>query len=184
MHHRQLQSRKPHEGRMTSLLLLVLKAFVILIYSYLEEVVKLFIPKRRKSIYGEIVLITGAARGLSRATAYEFAKHQSKMVLWDINKEGVENTAEECRKLGAIAHAFVVDCKNRLEIYSAADKVKRDVGDVSILINTAEAIKIAVLSSNKDEQIQNMFDVNILANFWVILLFVKFLLCLSSQRKK
>uniref|UniRef100_A0A670K1R6 Estradiol 17-beta-dehydrogenase 11 n=1 Tax=Podarcis muralis TaxID=64176 RepID=A0A670K1R6_PODMU len=100
----------------------LLATLVICTYSLLEALVKLFIPKRRKSVRGEIVLITGAAHGLGRATAHEFAKCQSKLVLWDINKEGVEETAEECRKLGAIAHAFVVDCRNRTEIYSVADK--------------------------------------------------------------
>lgn len=60
--------------------------FVILIYSYVESLVKLFIPVKRKSVSGEIVLITGAGHGLGRLTAYEFAKRQSKLVLWDINK--------------------------------------------------------------------------------------------------
>lgn len=59
---------------------------VIIIFSYLEALVKLFIPAKRKNVSGEIVLITGAGHGIGRNTAYEFAKHQSKLVLWDINK--------------------------------------------------------------------------------------------------
>lgn len=35
---------------------------------------------------GEIVFITGAGHGIGRQTAYEFAKRQSILVLWDINK--------------------------------------------------------------------------------------------------
>lgn len=59
---------------------------VIVIYSYLESLVKLFLPAKRKSVSGETVLITGAGHGLGRCTAYEFAKRQSKLILWDINK--------------------------------------------------------------------------------------------------
>ncbi|NXR79222.1 DHB11 dehydrogenase, partial [Pycnonotus jocosus] len=95
---------------------------VTLLYSYLEAFVKLFVPVRRKSLSGELVLITGAGHGVGRATALEFAKRQSRLVLWDINKHGVEETAAECQKLGATVQTFVVDCSKREEIYSAADK--------------------------------------------------------------
>ncbi|XP_062991338.1 17-beta-hydroxysteroid dehydrogenase 13-like [Elgaria multicarinata webbii] len=172
MHKRQSQCQKSQEVTVMFILLLGLKATVLLVYSWLEALVKFFVPKRRKSVSGEIVLITGAAHGLGRATAYEFAKRQSKMVLWDINKQGVEETAEECRKLGTTAHAFVVDCKNRDEIYRAAEKVKRDVGDVSILVNNAGVITSTTLLSTKDAEIQNMFDVNILAHYWTMKAFL------------
>ncbi|XP_015268606.1 PREDICTED: 17-beta-hydroxysteroid dehydrogenase 13-like isoform X2 [Gekko japonicus] len=103
---------------------------VIVIYSYVESLVKLFIPVKRKSVSGEIVLITGAGHGLGRLTSYEFAKRQSKLVLWDINK------------------------------------VKRDIGDVSILVNNAGVVAAADLLSTQDKQIQKTFEVNILAHHW------------------
>ncbi|XP_009953798.1 PREDICTED: estradiol 17-beta-dehydrogenase 11-like isoform X2 [Leptosomus discolor] len=108
-------------------LLLVLAT---LVYSYLEAFVKLFIPVKRKSVSGELVLITGAGHGVGRATAFEFAKRQSRLVLWDINK------------------------------------VKKDIGDVSILVNNAGVITAADLLSTQDHQIERMFEVNILAHFW------------------
>lgn len=96
---------------------------LLIIYT-LHSLLKLFIPKKRKSVAGEIVLITGAGHGIGRLTAYEFAKLNSKLVLWDINKHGIEETATECRRLGAKAHTFVVDCSNREDIYNSAKKVK------------------------------------------------------------
>lgn len=60
--------------------------FFIAIYSYLESFVKLFIPEKKKSVSGDIVLITGSGRGIGRLVALEFAKLQSIVVLWDINK--------------------------------------------------------------------------------------------------
>ncbi|KAM9580961.1 estradiol 17-beta-dehydrogenase 11-like isoform 2-T2 [Guaruba guarouba] len=64
----------------------ILLFVVTLIYSYLEAFVKLFVPVKRKSVSGELVLITGAGHGIGRATAFEFAKRQSRLVLWDISK--------------------------------------------------------------------------------------------------
>uniref|UniRef100_A0A8C2RCS0 17beta-estradiol 17-dehydrogenase n=1 Tax=Capra hircus TaxID=9925 RepID=A0A8C2RCS0_CAPHI len=123
--------------------------------------------KRRKSVAGEIVLITGAGHGIGRQTAYEFAQRKSRLVLWDINKHGVEETAAECRKLGATTHVFVVDCSNREEIYSSVDQVKKEVGDVTIVVNNAGAIYPADLLSAKDEEITKTFEVNILGHFWI-----------------
>ncbi|XP_075277355.1 estradiol 17-beta-dehydrogenase 11-like [Opisthocomus hoazin] len=137
-----------------------------LLYAYAEAFVKLFVPVKRKSVRGELVLITGAGHGVGRATALEFAKRRSGLVLWDINKHGVEDTAAECERLGATVQAFVVDCSKREEIYRAAEKVKKDIGDVSILVNNAGVITAADLLSTQDHQIERMFEVNILAHMW------------------
>ncbi|XP_053922170.1 estradiol 17-beta-dehydrogenase 11 [Cuculus canorus] len=147
-------------------LLDLLLVLATLLYSYLEALAKLFVPARRKPVNGELVLITGAAHGVGRATALEFARRRSRLVLWDINQHGIEDTAAECKRLGATVHTFVVDCSKREEIYSTADKVKKDVGDVSILVNNAGVITAADLLSTQDHQIEKMFEVNILAHMW------------------
>ncbi|KAM8938673.1 17-beta-hydroxysteroid dehydrogenase 13-like [Pelodytes ibericus] len=144
----------------------ILFLLLTVIYSYLEAFLKLFIPVNKKSVCGEIVLITGAGHGIGKITALEFAKLQTVLVLWDINKNGVEGTAAECRKIGAKVYTYVVDCSKREEISTAADKVKQDVGDVSILINNAGVIFCADLLTLQDDQIEKIFAVNILAHFW------------------
>ncbi|XP_027580831.2 estradiol 17-beta-dehydrogenase 11-like [Pipra filicauda] len=149
-----------------NLFLELLLFLATLVYSYLEAFVKLFVPVRRKSVSGELVLITGAGHGVGRATALEFAKRQSRLVLWDISKHGVEETAAECKGLGATVETFVVDCSKREEIYSAAEKVKKEIGDVTILVNNAGVITTADLLSTQDHQIERMFEVNILAHMW------------------
>ncbi|XP_075717304.1 17-beta-hydroxysteroid dehydrogenase 13-like [Rhinoderma darwinii] len=140
--------------------------FFIAIYAYLEAFIKLFIPAKRKSVSGDIVLITGSGHGIGRLTALEFAKLQSVLVLWDINKDGNEETAEQCRKLGAKAFPYVVDCSKRNEIYAAAEKVKTTIGDVDILINNAGVVFGVEFLELQDHQIEKTFEVNILAHFW------------------
>ncbi|XP_045736759.1 estradiol 17-beta-dehydrogenase 11 isoform X1 [Mirounga angustirostris] len=143
-----------------------LQLLPLLIIFTLESLLKLFIPKKRKSVTGEIVLITGAGHGIGRLTAYEFAKLKSTLVLWDINKQGIEDTAAECKRLGAKAYAFVVDCSNREDIYSSAKKVKEEIGDVSILVNNAGVVYTSDLFATQDTQIEKTFEVNVLAHFW------------------
>ncbi|XP_044160506.1 17-beta-hydroxysteroid dehydrogenase 13-like [Bufo gargarizans] len=139
----------------------------IAIFSYLEALIKLFIPVKRKSVSGDIVLITGSGHGIGRLTALEFAKLQSVLVLWDINKDGIEETAEQCRKLGAKAFTYVVDCSKKNEIYAAAEKVKTTIGDVDILINNAGVVFGVEFLDLQDHQIEKTFEVNILAHFWI-----------------
>ncbi|KAM4809870.1 17-beta-hydroxysteroid dehydrogenase 13-like [Rhinophrynus dorsalis] len=149
-----------------NIILEYLLLFVITVYSYLEALVKLLIPLKRKSVSGNIVLITGSGHGIGRLTAYEFAKLQSILVLWDINKQGLEETADECRKLGATVHVFVVDCSNRNDIYSTAEMVIKEIGDVDILINNAGVVFGTEFLKLQDHQIEKTFNVNILAHFW------------------
>uniref|UniRef100_A0ABI7YSC9 Estradiol 17-beta-dehydrogenase 11 n=1 Tax=Felis catus TaxID=9685 RepID=A0ABI7YSC9_FELCA len=120
-----------------------LQLLPLLIIFSLESLLKLFIPKKRKSVTGEIVLITGAGHGIGRLTAYEFAKLKSKLVLWDINKHGIEDTAAECRRLGAKAHAFVVDCSNREDIYSSAKKTTKAFLPVMMKNNHGHIVTVA-----------------------------------------
>lgn len=158
------QERRATE-RMKYLLDLILLLPLLIVFC-IESFIKRLIPKKKKSVAGEIVLITGAGHGIGRLTAYEFAKLNTKLVLWDINKNGIEETAAKCRKLGAQVHPFVVDCSQREEIYSAARKVKEEVGDVSILVNNAGVVYTADLFATQDPQIEKTFEVNVLAHFW------------------
>uniref|UniRef100_F7CE13 Estradiol 17-beta-dehydrogenase 11 n=1 Tax=Ornithorhynchus anatinus TaxID=9258 RepID=F7CE13_ORNAN len=84
----------------------------------------------------------------------------------NFKKHSIEETATECKQLGAVVHSYVVDCSNRDVIYSSAQKVKAEVGDVSILVNNAGVVYTSDLFATQDPQIQKTFEVNVLAHFW------------------
>ncbi|NWI92368.1 DHB11 dehydrogenase, partial [Pitta sordida] len=90
----------------------------------------------------------------------------TRMFVFCLFQHGVEETAAECKRLGATIETFVVDCCKREEIYSAAEKVKKEIGDVTILVNNAGVITAADLLSTQDHEIERMFEVNILAHMW------------------
>lgn len=54
--------------------------------AFFHRLVQMYVPKKKKSVTGKVVLITGAAHGLGAEMARKFAKLGATLVLWDIDK--------------------------------------------------------------------------------------------------
>ncbi|XP_021411351.2 epidermal retinol dehydrogenase 2 [Lonchura striata] len=144
-----------------------LQFIVLLVYYSLESLVFLVVPGRKKNVSGEIVLITGAGSGIGRLLAVKFANLGATVVLWDINQEGLNGTVRLARESGAgRVHSYVCDCSKRQEIYRVADQVKKEVGDVSILINNAGIVIGKRFLDSPDSLVEKTMEVNIMAHFW------------------
>lgn len=63
---------------------LVLAAKIIFIMA--KEIVRNVLPKAKKDLQGETVLITGSAQGVGKQLALDFSKLGARVVLWDINE--------------------------------------------------------------------------------------------------
>jgi NAD(P)-dependent dehydrogenase (short-subunit alcohol dehydrogenase family)/pimeloyl-ACP methyl ester carboxylesterase len=59
------------------------------------------LPRARERFAGQLVLVTGAASGIGRATALAFAEAGARIVAVDRDGEGAASTAERARLLGA-----------------------------------------------------------------------------------
>ncbi|KAM9417487.1 epidermal retinol dehydrogenase 2 isoform 1-T2 [Salvelinus alpinus] len=144
-----------------------LQVLALSIYYNLEALVKLVIPSRKKSVAGETILITGAGSGIGRLMALEFASMGVTLVLWDISQDGNKETVRLVKQKGAArVHSYICDCSNKAEVYSVADQVKREVGDVTILINNAGIVTGTKFMNAPDSLIEKSMEVNSNAHFW------------------
>lgn len=81
---------------------IVTEFFVVtfkIIWSFVLAGGKWFIRPREKSVEGQVCVITGAGSGLGRFFALEFARRRAILVLWDINRQANEETAEIVREI-------------------------------------------------------------------------------------
>ena len=145
---------------------LILKILYFCLESILYHIVGLFyVP--RKDVKGEIVLVTGAGSGIGRLMTLRFADLGAQVVLLDVNKEAIDRVAAEVKAKGHEAHAYQCDLGNREEIYKTASRIKKDVGDVTILINNAGVVTGKKFIDLPDDKVDLTFKVNTIAHFWV-----------------
>uniref|UniRef100_A0A8C9P5N6 Short-chain dehydrogenase/reductase family 16C member 6 n=1 Tax=Spermophilus dauricus TaxID=99837 RepID=A0A8C9P5N6_SPEDA len=138
------------------------------LYYFLESVAFKIIPRKKKDVAGEIVLITGAGSGLGRLLALHFAHTGAILVLWDINQESNMETCRLAKEKGGVkVFAYKCDCSNRQEVYSVADQVKKEVGDVTILINNAGVVTGKPFLDIPDHMLERSFYVNAISHFWI-----------------
>tara|TARA_R110002073_G_scaffold9980_3_gene49352 strand:+ start:5434 stop:6210 length:777 start_codon:yes stop_codon:yes gene_type:complete len=90
-----------------------------------------------RSIKGSVVLITGAASGMGRATAHVFADAGAQLALIDINAEPLGAVVDEVIAAGGVAHGWTLDLSDRKAIAPVVDMVQAHFGRLDILVNNA-----------------------------------------------
>ena len=86
---------------------------------------------------GRVVLITGAAVGIGRACAVNFAKHGAKLVLLDLNEEKLLKVKEEVSPYTEECLTLICDVSDEDNVKSAFARAKETFGKIDILINNA-----------------------------------------------
>src|SRR5947209_13454394 len=107
------------------------------------------------------VFITGAGRGVGRATANAFAALGDDLMLVDIcapiegcpyplaSRADLEETAERCRQQGARVVTAVADVRRPDDVAAAAQRCRDELGAVDVLVNNAGLVGPAGVPSHE-----------------------------------
>jgi NAD(P)-dependent dehydrogenase (short-subunit alcohol dehydrogenase family) len=95
------------------------------------------LSKLSRSIDGRVAIITGAASGMGRATAFLFADEGARLALIDRNAEPLETVVKEITAAGGDARAYAADLADGDGIPALVERIRADVGPIDILVNNA-----------------------------------------------
>lgn len=115
--------------------------------------------RREADITGDVVLITGGSRGLGLQLAYEFARHDCRIVICGRDPHSLRRAERQLHDFGADVLAVACDVTDQEQVESLVQQVRDHFGPVEILVNNAGAIDIAPLSSQPLESFEQAMDV-------------------------
>ena len=110
---------------------------------------------------GRLVLVTGAASGIVRATALRFAREGAQIALFD-RSPTVEQTAATVVQAGGDARSWIVDIADAGAVDAAVAEVSSSFGAIACLVNSAAIVdNIAPLQLMKPEAWSREIGVNL-----------------------
>jgi ketol-acid reductoisomerase len=111
---------------------------------------------------GRVVLVTGAASGIGRATAEAFARAGAKVALTSRDMKQLEAIAEQLRSTGAKVSTHHLDVTDRGEAFAVIDTVAKEFGRLDILVNNAGIGQCLRLEDLQWEDTRKIVDTNLM----------------------
>lgn len=116
---------------------------------------------------GKSVLVTGAARGLGRATALGFAAHGAMVTLVDVDAAGLESAVRAIIENGGKAHAVTADISNREACFDAVARAVATYGGLDVLCNIAAILRFHAVPDVTESDWQRIVGVNVSGAFFM-----------------
>ncbi|HWW89816.1 MAG TPA: SDR family oxidoreductase [Solirubrobacteraceae bacterium] len=114
--------------------------------------------KQPRILAGENAAITGAARGIGRATAEAFLRKGMKVAIGDVDFDAAQKTASE---LGPSTVALPLDVTDRASFRAFLDGAEEQLGPLDVLVNNAGIMQVGRFIDEDDLTARRMVDINI-----------------------
>ena len=109
-----------------------------------------------------VCVVTGAAGGIGRQIALTFAQEGAKVCVIDVQKEKLEQTAQEVG-----AKAYPCNLRELSDIEAAVAAIRADFGRVDVLVNVAGLANRTPILQITEEEWDRLNDVNLKATFFM-----------------
>jgi NAD(P)-dependent dehydrogenase (short-subunit alcohol dehydrogenase family) len=110
---------------------------------------------------GKKAIVTGAGQGIGRAIALKLARHGANIVVDDINPETAPQVVREIQTLGRKAVAVIADVSKREHVEKMIQMAVAELGGIDILVNNAGIARSNVLARLKDDQWDEVLNVDL-----------------------
>jgi len=113
------------------------------------------------------VLITGSSRGIGAATAREFAKHGFNVVINYVSNQDAASDLKAELETNYHIKALVIKCdvSNEEEVKEMVKTIKKELGDLDVLVNNAGIAIDSTLEDKKVEDFKRILEVNLIGTY-------------------
>ncbi len=109
--------------------------------------------------------VTGGASGIGRAICLRLARDGANVVVCDLDASGAKRVAEEVSGFGRRALAVEADVASFVDVSHTAQRMRREIGPVAILVHAAGIGDIAPLTQMTEAQWDRMIAVHLKGSF-------------------
>lgn len=114
------------------------------------------------NLKGKNAIVTGGSRGIGKAIALELARNGANVIInYTSNKEAAEKTAKEIEEYGVKALAIHCDVRDADAIKKMIELIEEYFDTIDILVNNAGITRDNLLLRMKEEEWQQVMDVNL-----------------------
>jgi meso-butanediol dehydrogenase/(S,S)-butanediol dehydrogenase/diacetyl reductase len=115
----------------------------------------------------KVVLVTGAASGIGKATAFRLGEEGATLMICDINETGLKEVSSQLKEKGIENSLFVFDVSQLEGCRSAVAKTVETYGRLDVLCNIAGLVIMKHFADISDADWQKIIGVNLSSVFYM-----------------
>ena len=119
-----------------------------------------------KLLEGKVAIVTGAARGIGKAIAIEFAKAGADVAFTDLAiDDNAKATEAEIAAFGVKCKGYASNAANFDDTHNVVAEIHKDFGHIDVLVNNAGITRDGLMMRMSEQQWDMVLNVNLKSAF-------------------